>query len=204
MSAKTHWSARAKRIAIGALLYLSAVAVGLGSAWWVLKKSPWLNPSVKVGAWSSNLQAGSQDAGMYTRATIAVNALLALGRDETMYFVATRDDAGHALRAQCNYRITGVPPQARWWSITAYADDLFLFDAPNGHYSLNGSTAQLDVAGAFALSTGPTEQPGMYWLPTPGNRALILTLRLYNPAPALQAAPQSLVAPAVQKIGDCA
>ena len=66
------------------------------------------------------------------------------------------------------------------------------------------STAKLDAAGAFALSTGPTEQPGMYWLPTPGNRALILTLRLYNPAPALQAAPQSLVAPAVQKIGDCA
>jgi len=31
-----------------------------------------------------------------------------------------------------------------------------------------------------------------------------LTLRLYNPAPALQAAPQSLVAPAVQKIGECA
>ena len=204
MSANAHWSARAKRVAVAALLYLGAVALGLGSAWWVLKKSPWLNPSVEVGAWRTNLQAGSQDAGMYTRATIAVNALLALGRDETMYFVATRDDAGHALRAQCNYRITGVSPQARWWSVTAYADDLFLFDAPNGHYSLNGSTAQLDAAGAFSLSTGPTEQAGLYWLPTPGNRALILTLRLYNPAPALQAAPQSLVAPAVQKIGDCA
>lgn len=204
MSTKTLWSARAKRIATATLLYLGAVALGLGSAWWVLKKSPWLNPSVEVGAWRTNLQAGSQDAGMYTRATIAVNALLALGRDETMYFVATRDDAGHPLRAQCNYRITGVPPQARWWSVTAYAEDLFLFDAPNGHYSLNGSTAKLDAAGAFAFSTGPTEQPGLYWLPTPGNRALILTLRLYNPAPTLQAAPQTLVAPAVQKIGDCA
>ena len=204
MSAKAHWSVRARRIATAALLYLGAVALGLGSAWWVLKKSPWLNPSVEVGAWRTNLQAGSQDAGMYTRATIAVNALLALGRDETMYFVATRDDAGHALRAQCNYRITGVPPQARWWSVTAYAEDLFLFDAPNGHYSLNGSTAKLDAAGAFAFSTGPTEQPGLYWLPTPGNRALILTLRLYNPAPTLQAAPQTLVAPALQKIGDCA
>ena len=204
MSTKTHWSVRAKRIATATLLYLGAVALGLGSAWWVLKKSPWLNPSVEVGAWRTNLQAGSQDAGMYTRATIAVNALLALGRDETMYFVATRDDAGHALRSKCNYRITGVPPQARWWSVTAYAEDLFLFDAPNGHYSLNGSTAKLDAAGAFAFSTGPTEQQGLYWLPTPGNRALILTLRLYNPAPELQAAPQSLVAPAVQKIGDCA
>ncbi len=204
MNAKTHWSARAKRIAVAALLYLGAVALGLGSAWWVLKKSPWLNPSVEVGAWRTNLQAGSQDAGMYTRATIAVNALLALGRDETMYFVAIRDDAGHALRSQCSYRITGVPPQARWWSITAYADDMFLFDAPNGHYSLNGSTAKLDAAGAFSLGTGPTEQAGLYWLPTPGKRGLILTLRLYNPTPALQAAPQSLVAPAVQQIGDCA
>lgn len=204
MSAQSHWNARARRIAIGALLYLSAVLFGLGSAWWVLKKAPWLNPSVEVGAWSTNLQAGSQDAGMYTRATIAVNALLALGREETMYFIATRDDAGHALRSQCSYRITGVPPQARWWSITAYADDMFLFDAPNGHYSLNGSTAKLDAAGAFALTTGPTEQPGIFWLPTPGKRAMILTLRLYNPAPGLQAAPQSLVAPAVQIIGECA
>ena len=203
MSKTGHWSLRAKRIAIGAALYLAAVALGLGSAWWVLKKAPWLNPSVEVGAWRANMHAGSQDAGLYTRATIAVNALLALGRDETMYFVATRDDAGQALRAQCNYRITGVPPRARWWSITAYAEDLFLFDAPNGHYSLNGATAALDAAGAFTLSTGPSEQPGLYWLPTPGQRPLVLTLRLYNPAPALQAAPQSLVAPTVQKIGGC-
>jgi hypothetical protein len=169
----------------------------------VLKKASWLNPSVEVGAWRANMHAGSQDAGFYTRATIAVNALLALGRDETMYFVATRDDAGQPLRAQCNYRITGVPPQARWWSITAYAQDLFLFDAPNGHYSLNGTTAVLDAAGRFALSTGPVEQTGTYWLPTPTAGALILTLRLYNPAPSLQAAPQSLVAPAVQQLGSC-
>ena len=176
MSKTGHWSLRARRMATGAALYLGAVVLGLGSAWWVLKKAPWLNPSVEVGAWRANMHAGSQDAGMYTRATVAVNALLALGRDETMYFVASRDDAGH----------------------------LFLFDAPNGHYSLNGATAVLDAAGAFTLSTGPNEQPNLYWLPTSGQRPLVLTLRLYNPAPALQAAPQSLVAPAVQKIGDCA
>jgi len=202
-SRNVHWRVRAKRIALGAGLYLGAVALGVGSAWWVLKKAPWLNPSVEVGAWRSNLHAGSQDAGLYTRAAVALNALLALGREETMYFVATHDDAGHALRAQCHYRITGVPPQARWWSITAYAQDLFLFDAPNGHYSLNGSTAELDAGGHFALGTGPTAPDGLYWLPTPGSGAVVLTLRLYNPAPSLQAAPQSLVAPAVQRVGTC-
>ena len=198
-----HAPSRLRRILVGGALYLGALAVGIGSAFWVLKKAAWLNPSVQVGAWKSNLQAGSVDADMYTRATVAVNALLALGRSETMYFVATQDDTGHALRSQCNYRISGAPPKARWWSITAYADDMFLFDAPNGHYSLNGDIAKLNSEGVFSFTTGPQEQSGSYWLPTPGKRGMLLTLRLYNPDTALQAAPQSLVPPKIQLVGDC-
>jgi hypothetical protein len=196
-------SATGKRWLIGALLYLSAVAVGVGSALLALKKAPWLNPSARVGAWRVNLHAGSVDADMYTRASVAVNGLLALGREETMYFIAAQDDSGHALRSNCNYRVKGSAPAARWWSITAYADDMFLFDAPNGHYSLNGDIAKRSAEGSFDFTTGPTEQPGSYWLPTPGKRGMVLTLRLYNPDAALQAAPQSLVPPNIQPVGDC-
>lgn len=199
-----HAHSRLRRILVGGALYLSALAVGVGSALWVLKKAAWLNPSVQVGAWRSNLQAGSVDADMYTRATVAVNAVLALGRSETMYFVATHDDSGRALRAQCNYRISGVPPKARWWSITAYADDMFLFDAPNAHYSLNGDIAKLNSEGVFSFTTGPQEQSGSYWVPTPGKGGVLLTLRLYNPEGALQAAPQSLVPPKIEIVGGCA
>ena len=39
--------------------------------------------------------------------------------------------------------------------------------------------------------------------PTPGKRRMLLTLRLYNPDAALQAAPQSLVPPKIQPVGDC-
>lgn len=191
------------RLAVGAILYFSAVLVGLGSAWWVLKKAPWLNQSVQAGAWKSNLRAGSVDADMYTRASIALNALLALGREETMYFIATHDDAGQPLRSQCSYRVEGIPPQARWWSITAYADDLFLFDAPNAQYSLNGTTAQLDAKGRFALQTGHHAAGAAYWLPTPGQRGLVLALRLYNPEPSLQASPSSLVPPNIIQQGPC-
>lgn len=196
---------RLKNFAVGFALYLGAVAVGLGSAWWVLKKAPWINNSITVGAWKTNLLAGSTDAGMYTRASIALNALLALGRDETIYFIATHDDAGKSLRAACSYKLNGTPPSARWWSITAYADDLFLFDAPNQHYSLNGSTAQLDAKGNFTLVTGPTQPADpAFWLPTNSARkGLVLALRLYNPAPQLQAAPESLVPPSITAIGDC-
>ena len=196
---------RLRRIAIGFALYVSAIAIGLGSAWWVLKKAPWMSTTVSVGAWRANLRAGSPDADMYTRASIALNALLALGRDETMYFIATQDDAGQPLRSNCSYRAEGVPPAARWWSVTAYADDLFLFDAPNRHYSLNGSTAVLDAQGKFAFTTGPQPPQGdAFWLPTPGNRGLLLTLRLYNPEPGLQAAPATLAPPTIRRVGACA
>ncbi|OYT93835.1 MAG: hypothetical protein CFE43_00360 [Burkholderiales bacterium PBB3] len=194
---------RARRWAIGLALYLGAVLLGLGSAWWVLKKAPWMNTSVTAGAWRANMRAGSPDADMYTRASIAVNALLALGRDETMYFIASHDDAGQPLRSVCTYRIEGTPPQARWWSITAYAQDLFLFDAPNQHYSLNGSTAVLDAQGRFMLTTGPQALGDSFWLPTPGNTGVVLALRLYNPQPALQAAPASLQPPTIQRVGAC-
>jgi hypothetical protein len=149
------------------------------------------------------MRAGSPDADMYTRASIALNALLALGRDETMYFVATHDDAGHPLRSNCSYRVEGVPPKARWWSVTAYADDMFLFDAPNQHYSLNGTTAKLDDHGHFSFTTGAQERTGTFWLPTPGQRGMLFTLRLYNPEPELQAAPTSLSPPAIQALGVC-
>jgi hypothetical protein len=195
---------RFKKFAIGLALYMSAVAVGLGSAWWVLKKAPWMSTAVTVGAWTANLRAGSPDADMYTRASIALNALLALGRDETMYFIATHDNAGKALRADCSYQVSGVPPQARWWSITAYADDLFLFDAPNKHYSLNGSTAALNSQGQFSFMLGPKAPGNGFWVPTPGAGGVLLTLRLYNPEPSLQAAPATLLPPSISAVGVCA
>ena len=195
---------KGRRTVLGVVLYLGAVLVGLGSAWWVLKKAPLFQQMVHVGAWKTNLLAGSADAGMYTRAAVALNALLALDRTETMYFMATQDDAGQALRSQCKYRVEGVPPAARWWSVTAYANDLFLFEAPNQQYSLNGSTAKLDAQGRFALQTGPQQEGGAHWLPTPGKQGLVLILRLYNPEPSLQASPASLVPPTIVRQGACA
>lgn len=195
---------RLQPILLNLSLLAGAVLLGVGSAVGVLKSAPWLGQSVQVGAWKANLLAGSADAGMYTRASIALNGLLALGRSETMYFVATRDDAAQPLRARCSYRIEGTAPAARWWSITAYADDLFLFDAPNQQYSLNATTATLNPQQGFALTTGPRATDGVVWLPTPGDGGVVLTLRLYNPHPGLQAAPGTLIAPRITRLGDCA
>ena len=194
---------RAPRFGVAAAVVLAGIALGLGSAWLALRE-PWSAPAVGAGPWRTSLVAGSADADMHTRARVAIGGLLALSRAETLYFVAERDDAGAPLRSRCSYRVEGQPPPARWWSVTAYAEDFFLFDHPARRYSVNGSTARLDAAGRFALVTGPLPaDTATHWLPTPGDRGLMLVLRLYNPDPALAAAPQRLVPPSIRRIGDC-
>jgi hypothetical protein len=200
---QAHRTSPGRQWAIGIALYLGAVVLGLGSAWWAIKYAPWNHSVVQVGAWKTNLQAGNQNADIYTRASVALNALLALDRSETMYFIATEDDTGRPLRSRCNYRVEGAAPNARWWSITAYADDMFLFDIAAGHHSLNGSTARLDARNHFAMTVGSQEQPGTHWLAANGDRGVVLTLRLYNPLPGLQAAPGSLLAPTITALGVC-
>lgn len=192
-----------KRWAFGTLAVLLGIVLGLGSAWWAVRGWGLAGP-VQTGAWSTSTASGHVDADAYTRARVAVGGLLALSREETMYYVARSDDSGAPLRAECAYRIEGVPPPARWWSITAYAGDLFLFPNALGRYSLNGATAQLDTKGRFALTTAPTQPQGSdFWLPTPKAGPLVLTLRLYNPDPRIASAPASLAAPTITRAGAC-
>ena len=185
------------------LALLAAVALGLGTAWWALRGVGHFG--VAAGPWRASLLAGSADADLYTRARVAIGGLLALNRGETMYYVAGTDSDGRALRSRCSYRVSGLPPPGRWWSVTAYADDFFLFADTQRRYSLNGATAKLDAQGRFAVVTGPQAPPGGTepWLPTPGDRGLLFTLRVYNPAAGLQARPDSLQPPQIQRLGAC-
>jgi hypothetical protein len=184
-------------------LSLLAVAIGLGSAWLALRSVSAFG--VAAGPWRVSTLAGSADADLYTRARVALGGLLALNRSETMYYVAGTDSSGHPLRSRCSYRVSGAPPAARWWSVTAYAEDFHLFANEQRRYSLNGAGARLDAEGRFALVSGPMApaDASLPWLPTPGDRGLIFALRVYNPAPALQAAPAALLAPLIEAVGAC-
>jgi hypothetical protein len=188
--------------------YVLAVVVGLGSAWAMLRSGAGFGEA--VGPWRINTLAGSAQADLYTRARVALGGLLALSRGETMYYVAQSDSAGQPLRSRCTYRIEGVPPPARWWSITAYAEDFHLFPAQARQYSLNGSTAVLDEQGRFRLISAPDPQPARTagasahgWLHTPGDRGLMFTLRLYNPQAGVAQSPASLVAPTIHAVEGC-
>jgi hypothetical protein len=183
------------------LLYAGAFVIGALSAWlWLTRVGI---SGVDAGIWRVNLLAGSSDADAYTRARIALAAVLALDRSETLYYTTERDESGEPLRAECRYLISGSPPPSRWWSITAYASDHFLFPNAARRYSVSGETAPLDAAGRFSAELGPTHEGDGIWIPTTGSGGMRLTLRLYGPAASLQQAPQSLVAPSVRRTGAC-
>lgn len=195
---RPHWG-------VVVLLYVLALVVGAGSAWLVVR-SQLDRGGVGAGPWRTSTLAGSTDADPYTRAVVALGALLALNRNETLYFLASTDSDGRALLSRCRYRISGTPPPARWWSITAYAEDRFLFDAPGGRYSVNGRTVPLGAQGQFAFESGPNAPDAasaVAWLPTPGDRGLSFALRLYNPEPGVAADPASLAAPGIERLGAC-
>jgi hypothetical protein len=158
-----------------------------------------------AGPWRLSLLAGSAEADLLTRARVALGGLLALNREETMYFIAVTDSAGQPLRSRCRWRISGVPPAARWWSLTVYADDFHLFADEQRRYSINSATAPLDAQGRFSVTTGPTPPSDgqSAWLPTPGDRGLVLTLRAYNPDPALATQPTQLQPPRIDALEPC-
>lgn len=164
------------------------VAVVAGGVIGYFTVNPLLNlvtrlSTVKIGPWGTSLAAGSASANPYLRAWIAKHALLALRKEETIYFSAYSDDDGEPLRGECDYRIEGRTPDARWWSITVYGEDDFLIPNEQGRYSWGSTEIALDEEGRFTIHLSRTPKRG-YWLPTGEAKRLCLSLRLYNPGPA--------------------
>lgn len=166
----------------------AVVAVVVGGVIGYFTVNPLLNlvtrlSTVRIGPWGTSLAAGSASANPYLRAWIAKHALLALKKEETIYFSAYSDDDGEPLRGECDYRIEGRAPDARWWSITVYGEDDFLIPNEQGRYSWGSTEIALDEEGRFTIHLSRTPKPG-YWLPTGEAKRLCLSLRLYNPGPA--------------------
>lgn len=173
---------------------LIALVVGVGSG---LARLRWFVSlgGVDVGPWQTSTAIGSSSADALLRAAIAVNAILAMNRDEAVYFIARDDSAGKPLDGACRYRVSGTDPEARWWSLTVYGSDRFLVPNPQHRYSESLDSVHHDSNGHFDITLARQPQDGN-WIALPDGRFL-LTLRLYNPSPALVADPSRAQLPTI-------
>jgi hypothetical protein len=176
-----------------------AVVLGLGSAYVAIRGAIQSDAAIENGAWTTSLVTGGTDADAYTRTLVAITGLLALNKNETIYYTAAKDSAGDALDGNCSYRIEGRDPDARWWSITAYGDDHFLIDTPSQRYSVSRTNVVRSADGTFVIRLSTVEETGN-WIAT-SRAGFDVMLRLYNPGASVRDQPASAPLPAIIKEG---
>lgn len=170
---------------------------GFGSAYLAPRYMAQGDTSVANGPWQTNLAAGGAGADVYTRTYVALTGLLALNKDETIYYNASTDSAGERLNGACTYRIEGRDPDARWWSFTVYASDHFLVDTPTKRYSISKTSVIRTPDGAFVVRLSTTEEADNWIATSPDG--FQVTLRLYNPGASVKDNPASAPLPAIVK-----
>lgn len=181
--------------------YGICIALGLvaGTAYAVQAVRGGLNDGmISVGPWQTGKSFGSADASALTRAKVSLSGLLALPANEAMYFTADRDSDGRALEGRCSYRVSGGKLDGRWWSITLYEGEGWLVKNAANRWSIPASAVSTDASGRWSFAVAPRAEPGI-WLPTGSAKAFQLTLRLYHPSAAIQAAPNRAQLPNIAR-----
>ncbi len=160
---------------------LMGAVLGAASVWATLEIGR-SNFGEMYGAWAFNSATGSQAAGPYTRAIIARDGLLALSAREALYFNLSKDDQGRPLEEGCIYDIAGRALDARWWSVTLYADDNFLAQNSDHAASIDATHVTPDADGDWHARVSPVRGNAIYWISSrAARRGFSLTLRVYNP-----------------------
>ena len=154
--------------------------------------------AIHNGPWRSSLGTGSAGATRYERTAIAVAGLYALAKEETVYYTAFVDDEGRPLEGRCDYRLSGRPFPARWWSLTMYGADSYLVANAANIYSRHAANLEFASDGSYVIPVSARNHP-LNWLPAPDGGAFSITLRLYNPSAAIYSSLSSITLPSVER-----
>jgi hypothetical protein len=188
-----------QRIVLFLIVIAIAIGGGTASVWYVLRAQEGI-AALTVGGWTAFPSMGTPDADPYSKARIARDGILPLGRAEGLAFIADRDSAGNGLRRDCDYRIEGVTPTARFWTLAA-ADATLAPLYPAGRAAAVQSQQILRRAdNSFAIAVGPHPAPGN-WIRIDGAGPLSLVLTLYDTPVTGASGLESFELPQVLKAG---
>ncbi len=181
-------------LSFGALLGLGSALAAAG----IVGPGLRLGGGVDVSGWTSDWTIGSAAANPWTRARVARHGLLALNKDEAVYFTRNTDSAGDRLTEDCTYLVSGGAMPALWWSLTLYDATSYLPANQDSALSFDQTKAGLEgeeAAWSFVVSAEGPETGG--WVSSHKAGRFDLTLRLYKPAPDLIADPEGVLTPPV-------
>jgi hypothetical protein len=159
------------------LTLVIAVGGGAASVWYALELRQGVG-AVAVGDWVAHPEIGTPDADPYTKARIAREGILALGRAEGVPFVAERDSSGEALRAECAYAVEGKVPPSRFWTLFAVDARRHALTSGTDRYAAIQSYGVARAADdSVSVAIGRRPRPGNWlYVGATGPMALVLTL----------------------------
>lgn len=174
--------------------------LGASIGWYsfYLLTGPMAKEDTRVGAWTTLNDIGEVKQNPYTRARVAIYGLWGLPPSEVIYFSALKDDSGNALDHRCLYEVKGTNPPARWWSIAAYRDGLYI-ENPDDRYSISQSTITQEQDGSWIVLLSPDGR-GKNGLALGAKSGPIqLSYRLYQPNPGVAENRQEVAVPSIKK-----
>jgi hypothetical protein len=158
------------------------------------------NPDeIRIGAWTTNKLAGSSAANALTRARIAIHGILALDRQETIYFFSSQDDSGNPLTSEHDWEIRGKGFDCRWWSFTLYDEDDQLIESLSRRYSVHSDNVVVEPDGSYRIVVS-RGNPNTNWLASGHAKQLMVTIRLYNPSQAVLDDVSGVELPSIRRI----
>ena len=160
------------------LMLLVAIGGGAGSVWWMTGEKSRVG-AVRAAEWTAYPDLGFPDADPYSRAKVAREGRLALGRAEGIAFVADRDLAGAVLRRECDYRIEGNFPVARFWTMMAATPDGRPLPAGVSRPAAQSRQLLRQADGSIRIEASRAATPGN-WLGIGGKGPLAFVLTLYD------------------------
>ena len=167
------------RLLLGLLLaFAIAASVGLGSTLLALQDGTPFG-AFSVGPWTAWPRTGTSDIDPYARALIARSGELPMGAGDGVAFVANKDDAGKILDGRCDVVVSGVTPQARYWTLTLYDPDGKIVGNSLGRYGFSSQEVVRNSEGAIEIEVAPRARAGN-WLPTSGIARYTLVFRFYD------------------------
>lgn len=159
-------------------IFVASLAIGLGSAWYMIEEGSALTTS-QVGPWSVWRLAGKPDADPYTKAYMARAGRLPINATTALYFFAESDETGALLQSECEYVVEGRPLNAAWWSLAVYDGTGRLIPNKADRHSFNRTDVARRADGSFRIVLARSARPGN-WLPSAQQGTLRLVLRAYG------------------------
>lgn len=167
------------RLLLKLLTFLSAaVVLGLLSAWYMISIGSALTQQ-NVGPWSSWVSAGNPQADPYTKAHFSRSGRLPVTSTSARYYVATKDDEGSSLDADCEYEVSGPQIPGTWWSLAVYDSYGNILPNKARRYAFNKESLFFEEDGSYKITLAPFARSGN-WLPLSGGSSIQLVLRIYR------------------------